>query len=174
MARVEELEALGLGPLGPGSELDEEAQALLALAAETYEAERRALALLARAEQSAFMLRSKLMARGFDARSIRSALSRLGSLGLLDDRRFATAYASSRLARRSEGPASLRAALQAHGIDGELAREVVGSLFSGEARAELLARAFGRELRRSGGDAAAARDRLRRLGYSAGEVADCG
>jgi len=174
LARVEELETLGLGPLVEGSELDDEAQALLALASETYETEHRALALLARAEQSAFMLRSKLEARGFGARSIRAALSRLESQGLLDDRRFAKAYASSRIARRAEGPVSLRSALQARGIDGALAKEVVGSLFSGEERAELLARAFQRELRRSGGDPDAARARLRRLGYSAGEVAGYG
>lgn len=170
MLRPSQLEELGLALPPPGSELDEEAEALLRLAAESYEAERRALGLLARAEQSSFMLRTKLEARGFGARSIRTALSRLESSGLLDDRRFALAYATSRLAHRAEGPLSLRAALQSRGIDGALAKEVADSQFSGEQRSILLAKALDRELHRSGGDVKIVRSRLRRLGFTFGEI----
>jgi SOS response regulatory protein OraA/RecX len=170
LLRISRLEELGLALPTAGSELDEEAEATVRLAAETYEAESRALLLLARAEQSTFMLRSKLEVRGFDGRAVRAALSRLESLGFLDDRRFAIAYASSRLARRAEGPLSLRAALQSRGIDASLAKEVADSQFSGEERSKLLAKALERELKRSGGDAKIVRSRLRRLGFGSGEI----
>jgi regulatory protein len=161
--------------LVPGRELDESQAAALALAAEAREAERRGLALLARAEQSSFMLRMKLEAREFSRRAVALALERLAAEGLLDDRRFASAYAASRLAHRgskAEGPASLVAALRERGVDRSLAAEAVAELLGPEERPSALASAASKELKRSGGDRGAARRRLRSLGFSSEEISD--
>jgi regulatory protein len=171
------VEELGLPPsaLAAGAELDEGGQALLALAAEAREAEKRGIALLARAEQSAFMLRAKLEAREFSRKAVALALDRLSAEGLLDDRRFARAYAASRLAHRSskaEGPASLVAALRERGIDRTQAAEAVAELLGPEERSAALEAAAAKELKRSGGDREAARWRLRALGYRSEEITE--
>jgi len=168
----DQLESLGLpaSSLAVGACLDDAAAALLALAAEAHEAERRGLALLARAEQSAFMLKVKLESRGFSARAVALALERLASERWLDDSRFARAYASSRLARRPEGPASLAAALRARGIDGETAAAALRELLDPETRKTALARAWEREFKRKGGDVSETRSALRRLGFTGSEI----
>jgi SOS response regulatory protein OraA/RecX len=168
-------EGLGLEPcrLVPGAELDETEAGLLALAAEAREAEKRGLALLARAEQSTFMLRGKLEIRGFSHRAVGIALERLSVSRFLDDRRFASAYAASRLARggsKAEGPASLIAALRERGIDRTIAAEVIAELLGPEERSQALAKATAKALKRSGGDRDAARIRLRELGYKSEEI----
>lgn len=183
------LEALGLEPgrLEPGTELESDEAALLALAAEEREAEKRGLALLARAEQSTFLLRCKLEQRAFSSRAVALALERLASGGWLDDCRYARAYASSRLARpgsRPEGPASLIKELRERGIDRSTAAAAVSELLGPEAedgaRAAALAAAADRIRRRSGRGGPAAsvesRDELRRqlreLGFKSEEISD--
>jgi regulatory protein len=174
---LELLEELGLSAsaLIPGSELDDAAGEILALAAEAHEAERRGLALLARAEQSSFMLRLKLEARGFSPRAAGIALDRLRAKRFLDDRRFAAAYAASRLGRlssKAEGPASLVAALRARGIERATAAETVAELLGPAERAAVLAVAAEKALKRSGGDRDEARRRLRELGFLSREISE--
>jgi regulatory protein len=177
LVKLDLLEELGL-PLSsmvPGTELDEAAQELLALAAEAYKAEKRGLALLARAEQSTYMLGAKLELREFSRKAVRIALDRLAAAGLLDDRRFAYAYAASRLARRNskaEGPTSLVAALRERGIDRTVAAEAVSRLLGPAERADALASAAAKELKRSGGDRDEARRRLRALGFMSEEISE--
>jgi regulatory protein len=170
------LEELGLGEaaLAPGSELDEKEAALIALAAEAREAEARGLSLLARAEQSARMLRAKLAARGFGEAAIRIAVRRLEEGGLADDRRFARAYAASRLSRRGgrEGPASLAAALRGRGIDAEAAASAVASVLGPEQRREALARAAAVAIKKSGSDRVEARAMLKSLGFGGSEISE--
>jgi regulatory protein len=166
---------LPLASLTVGAELDESAVEFLALAAETREAERRGLALLARAEQSTFMLRCKLEQRGFSGRAVAIALDSLSASGILNDRRFARAYTASRLGQRrskAEGPSSLVAALRERGLDRSLAAEVVAELLDPEERAEVLSRAAAKELERSGGDRDETRRRLRALGFKSEEITD--
>jgi regulatory protein len=170
--RPEQAEELGLLPdsIRPGAELEEPESDILALAAEAYEAEKRALSLLARAEQTAFMLAAKLESRGLSKKAARMALERLEAEGLLSDRRFAEAYAASRLSRRAEGPASLLSSLRGRGVDAETAKSAIASLLSPEQRQAALAKAAEKELRRSGGDREAARRRLRALGFKSEEI----
>ena len=165
---------MGLAPasLAPGADLDEDSALLLALASEAYEAERRALALLARAEQSAHMLRLKLAARGFSDKAVRLVLDKLGSEGLVSDSRFAEAYAASRLARRADGPASLIAALRERGVGRDAAKAAVAAVLGPEERARALARAADREIKRAGSDRDTARRRLRALGFDFGEISE--
>ncbi|HET7839517.1 MAG TPA: RecX family transcriptional regulator [Rectinemataceae bacterium] len=178
LVRLSLLGELGLEPstLVPGAELGELEGGLLALAAEVHEAEKRGLALLARAEQSAWMLRAKLETRGLSPRAVKIALGRLSASGILDDARFAAAYAAARLARRAEGPASLAAALRAKGLDGETVKAAVtaafGQVAAPEERRLALEKAAARELKRSKGDEGLARSRLRALGYKSAEIAE--
>jgi len=172
LVELELLDSLGLPPaaLAAGTELDEAGEAALRLAAEAREAEKRGLALLARAEQSAFMLKVKLGSRGFSGRAVSLALERLAERGWLDEARFARAYVASRLARRAEGPASLAAALRARGVDEETARSAIAALLDPEARRAALGRAWAAELKKAKGDPAAARSRLRALGFGSSEI----
>lgn len=172
--RPSQAEELGLvaASVFPGAELDETAAGLLALAAEAYQAEKRGLALLARAEQSAAMLRLKLEAKDFSRQAARIAAERLVGEGLLSDRRFAEAYARSRLARRAEGPASLLASLRNKGVDGEIAKEAIASVLGPDERLSAIAKAAEKELRRSDGDRDAARRRLRFLGFKSDEITE--
>jgi regulatory protein len=174
IAQVEEL-GLPAASLAVGMELDDAGQGILALAAEAREAEKRGLSLLARAEQSVFMLRMKLEAREFSRRAVGIAVDRLIAEGFLDDRRFADAYAASRLAHRSskaEGPASLVAALRNRGVDRTVAAESVAALLGPGEREAALATASTKELKRSGGDKDAARRRLRELGFRSEEITE--
>ncbi len=179
----DQAESLGLRPeaLVPGALLDDEALELLALAAEAREAGLRGLALLARAEQSAFMLKSKLEARGFSRRAVALALERLEAEGLLDDRRFAAAYAVSRLGRggsKPEGPASLAAALAERGVERPVAAEAIAAVLGPAERAAALAEAARRLSGRLGGPGkegrgalrAALRSGLRELGFKSDEI----
>jgi regulatory protein len=174
---LELVEELGLpqSALVPGSEIDDAGLEILSRAAEAREAEKRGLALVARAEQSTFMLRVKLEARGFSRGAIDIALARLQAKNFLNDRRFASAYAASRLARRSskaEGPASLVAALRARGVDRTTAAEAVAELLAPEARARALSTAAEKALRRSGGDRDETRRLLRELGFKSEEISE--
>jgi regulatory protein len=170
---------LSLARLEPGNELGEAESAILCLAAEAREAEKRGLALLARAEQSTFLLRCKLEQRGFSGRASSIALERLASSGWLDDRRFAKAYASSRLSRsgsKAEGPASLERELRERGIDRATAvatiSELLGPDCEPEARALALAQAAKKALKRSAGDRDETRRMLRELGYKSEEISE--
>jgi regulatory protein len=161
--------------LVPGAELDEDELAILALAAEEREAEQRGLALLARAEQSAYMLRTKLEIREFSRKAVALAIARLTASGLLDDRRFAEAYAAYRLAHRggaAQGPASLISALRERGIDRKIAAEAVAGLLGPEERMEALAKAADKVMKKASGDKDKARSLLRALGYSSAEISE--
>ncbi len=170
------LREFGLDPksIVAGVELTEEAEAALHSAAEVRKAEARGLALLARSEQSSFMLKTKLLSRGFSESAVCLALERLATAGYLDDERFARSYLRSRLSRRRgrEGPASLEAALRRHGIDSALAASSIAAVLDTEERREALNQAAVEALRRSKGDFVAARSRLVRLGFRASEISE--
>jgi regulatory protein len=126
-------------------------------------AEKAALQLIARAEQTAFNLALKLEKRGHDSVCIRAVIARLRELGLLDDRRYACLWLESRLTRQSS-PRRLLAALRARGIDRHDAEEALQRVLDAETEQRLLER-YAQKLRRKRGDedgSAAARRDLRR------------
>jgi regulatory protein len=158
--------------LAPGGECDDAALAELRHAHLLHEASEKAIELLARSEHSRFLLSRKLLQREFPEGVIRDALDRLEGRGYLDDRRFAEQWVASRVRRRPEGETALVAGLQARGVDGGLAREVVEA-FKGEFPEELeraIERAGARILRKSGVDAAELREKLHRRGFRASDV----
>lgn len=169
-------EALGrsFASLQGGARLGDEEAADLRLASRATEAESRAAALLARAEQSSRGLRAKLLERGFPARAVSLALERLGREGLLSDERYAEAWSRSRLSRAAEGPATILAGLRARGIDEDTAKRAIASVLGPEERRAALARAARHAATRGKGGGEEGRDELRRelrrLGFRAEEV----
>lgn len=154
--------------LAQGQELEEAALLALALASEATEAEKRALALLTRAEQCRSLLEVKLEKRGLKARAARLALDRLEAEGLLSDRRYAEAWLRGR--NLSEGPTKLLLGLRARGIDSKLAAEALATVLNPEERRLALGKALSRELSRAKGDKDETRVRLKRLGFRSEEI----
>jgi len=170
------LAGLGFDPaaLEKGREFGEAESALLALAADATEAERQAVALLARAEQTRSGLAAKLEKKGRSRRAASLALDRLLEEGLLDDRRFAEAWLRSRLgrlaSRAAEGPLRLAQGLRARGVDEETARAALAAVLGPDERRGALAKAAAREAAKLGGDREALGRRLRALGFKSGEI----
>ena len=80
--------------------------------------------LLAARDHSTLELRRKLARRGFDDATIDAALAELSAQGLVDDRRFALAYADQRT-RKGFGPLRIRAELRERGIPDQAISEAV-------------------------------------------------
>jgi regulatory protein len=159
------------GPVpSPGQEATEVFLAGAEEASGIYAAESKALELLARAEQTRYLLTLKLRKRGMGDGSIFPALDRLEKQGLLSDERFARAWAEERARRRGEGPARIAAGLAARGVSEELARRVCLDLYPEEARVDALLRAARRLLRSVRKDPDAVARRLRSEGWKPSEI----
>jgi regulatory protein len=102
-------------------------------------AEKIALRLIARAEQTSFGLTRKLVKRGLDAACVNTALSRLVELELVDDARFARLWLESRL-RLARSPRRLLAALTSRRIDRDDAEAALNSVLDEETEFALLSR----------------------------------
>jgi regulatory protein len=134
-----------------GAELDEEEAVDLVVAAKATEAEARGASLLGRAEQPRFILRSKLIERGYPGPSVELALDRLEREGFLSDRRYAEAWLRSRIERairagrssspgssRAEGPSSLILSLRARSVGEADAKAALSAVLDAETRRGLL------------------------------------
>ena len=84
-----------------------------------------AVALLTARDRTRFELARLLAARGFPQAEIESALDHLKEQGHLDDRRFATVWARSRVRAKPMGPFRLRQELDSKGVEEHLVREVL-------------------------------------------------
>jgi regulatory protein len=108
-------------------------------ASECLRAERTALRLIARAEQSVSGLTYKLERRGHGTACVIAAVSRLVELKLLDDRRFAQLWLESRL-RLTRSPRRLLSSLAGRGIDREDAQTALKAVLDEETEFALLKR----------------------------------
>jgi regulatory protein len=140
---------------------------LLERAAEAQEAEDKAQALLARAEQYRAGLERKLMAKKFSRAAIAAALDYLEERGWLSDRRYAQAWIRQRMRRHAEGPLSVKAALAAKGLSRDALALAIAAEFDEGQRSELLEQACGLlgghnddDMRRS----------LKKLGWKSAEI----
>jgi regulatory protein len=70
-----------------------------------------------------------LAARGFPQDEREFAINRLKEQGHLDERRFATIWARSRLRAKPMGPYRLRQELDAKGVEEHLVREVLREMY---------------------------------------------
>ncbi|XXF79861.1 regulatory protein RecX [Myxococcaceae bacterium GXIMD 01537] len=83
------------------------------------------LRLLSARGRSQHELRAALQRKGFSERVCEAALARLAGFGYLDDARFARERAASLLRRGRLGPEGVLRRLEAHGLEGEAAREAL-------------------------------------------------
>ena len=103
-------------------------------------AEKAALQLIARAEQSTYALSRKLEKRGHDPACARAVVMRLCETGLINDRRYAGLWLESRISRQASSPRRLLAGLCARGIDRDDAESVLKQTLDDETELRLLER----------------------------------
>jgi regulatory protein len=121
-----------LGPsLVPGVDLSPTVFARLQELADIEAAYRAALRSLATRGRARRDLRRRLIQKQHPPQAVDEALARLDARGLLDDRRFAMAYAA-RHAARGRGPARLVADLLSQGVDRAIADRAVGDALAEE------------------------------------------
>lgn len=152
-------------PPAVGEDLDEESERALRAAGTATLVESVALRLIAGREHSRRALAVKLLQRGFPEEALRAPLDRLQAKGLLDDRRFAELWLSSRLARRAEGPVKLVAGLRARGVSREDASAALRAVLDAETELSL-ARRFLEQL----APTEDSRRKLREAGFSSDAI----
>jgi regulatory protein len=113
---------------------------------EYTQAEKAALQLIARAEQSVFGLTRKLEKRGYPSAAIGEVIANLCETGLLDDRRFARLWLETRIERQTS-PWRLRTALCSRGISRNDADYALNETLDEETEMRLLRR-FAEKLER--------------------------
>jgi regulatory protein len=132
----------------PGAEISADEAALLRFAAGCYRAERAALALIARAEQTRSGLKGKLEHKGMDAAYTAAALDYLEKTGIINDGRFAELWLESKL-RQVRGhtgagrggklcPRKLLASLLGRFVPPGIARKAVAAALDAETERGLL------------------------------------
>jgi regulatory protein len=159
----------GEGYFFPDKAISAEEKAALDFAAGSYRAERAALRLVARAEQTRAGLSVKLEKRGHAAAHARAALSYLVEMSIADALRFAGRWIRSRLRRGTDSPLRLLSALCRRGIDRNVAREACRKALDLETETELLEKFIAKKypaLDGEGRDASVLRALLKREGFS--------
>jgi regulatory protein len=125
--------------LDSGRELSAQEEEALLFASSCYRAEKAALKLIARAEQSCLGLTTKLERRNHDYRVVKTVVSSLLERNLLNDERFAKLWVHSRLSYgKAQSPLWLRASLGKRGIDRNLSLKAVENLLDPETEYALL------------------------------------
>ena len=132
-----------------GREINADEEEAFRFASACLRAEKRALQLIARAEQTIFGLSRKLQKRGHDHDCIRAVVAQLCELNLLDDRRYARLWLESRISRQATSPRRLLAAIRSRGIDRHDAEAALKETLDAEAERLLLDR-YVQKLRRKG------------------------
>ena len=135
--------------LPDGVEINAAKEEDLRFASACLRAEKTALQLIARAEQTVSGLSRKLHKRGHDSACVRAVTQRLAELGLLDNYRYARLWLESKISRQGTSPRRLLAALCAKGIDLDDAERVLKETLNGETELRLLER-YAQKQRRLG------------------------
>jgi regulatory protein len=103
-------------------------------------AEKIALRLIARAEQSVSGLAAKLEKRGVDQSAARKVISGLLDKKLLDDTRYAELWIRARIGRKAPSPLSFLVSLEKRGIDREASLNAIRKVLDEETEYSLLVR----------------------------------
>lgn len=128
--------------LDVGVEFDDEETDSLLDAGFTCAVELKAVAYLARAEQSRFGLTRKLIEKKYDKKYVEAALTYLEGRGYLSDLRYATAWLNTRKINHSEGRSRLAAELAARGIAREVANKALDDFFTENDEDEICRKAY--------------------------------
>ena len=156
-------EVLAEAALRPGDAVTAAALAELQRRSETVLAQRRALALLARAMHSRRALARKLTQGGFGAAAVDHTLARLDELGYLDDAGYARLWVRSRVARGGDGRGKVLAGLLRYGISRQDAAAALDAEYPPELEAELCRQVAARLLDRQPADRRAVERAARQL-----------
>ena len=121
-----------------GRELSPIEEEELFYAADCYKAEKTALRLIARAEQSSFGLTAKLIRKGTDASVANDVIQKLIAKRLLDDIRYAELWVRSSLKKKSSSPLKLLSSLGKRGVDRSSSKKVLENILDEETEYSLL------------------------------------
>jgi regulatory protein len=160
----------------PGAEISAEETASLRFAAGCYRAERAALALITRAEQTRLGLKGKLERKGIDSAHIRAALDYLEELGIVSDKRFAELWLDSKLrhvdAERGGKlcPRKLLNSLLGRSIPADIARKALGAALDSGTERVLLDSYIAGTFPDFERDDVSIRRRLREAGFSSAAI----
>ena len=135
-----------------GVEFDEEQADLLMDAGLTCAVELKAVAYLARAEQSRFGLTRKLIEKKYDKKYVEAALTYLEGRGYLSDLRFAAAWLNTRKINHYEGRSRLAAELAARGIARDVAGQALDEFFTENDEDEICRKAYEKYSKKKSGD----------------------
>jgi regulatory protein len=110
-------------------------------AATCYRAEKKAMRLIARAEQFSLGLKAKLLRRGFDNATASAVVSYFLDSGLVNDGRYAERWIRARLSlRKAVSPRILFVSLRKRGIDTDTAGKALNKTLDPETEYALLLR----------------------------------
>lgn len=135
----EDREELGLSL---GMEVSPELYQTITERAEYLRCRQKSLDLISRRDHSEGEIKQKLTQRQFSSKISGQVILELKGQGLLNDRRYAENFVSSRIRRKNDGPRKLLSALAAKGIDRSLAEEMVQRCFDQEEENRVLQRAI--------------------------------
>jgi regulatory protein len=150
----------------PGTDLGGDEVEALRFAAACFRAERAALRLVARAEQTEAGLARKLERRGHSSACIRAAISHLAEREIVSDRRYARLWLQSRLIRDGRSPLQLLNALSGRGIDRDTARTALKSVLDFDHETALLRRFLVKKRLSGAGKDSFLKQRLKYEGFS--------
>jgi regulatory protein len=157
----------------PGRDVSAEEAAALRFAASCYRAERAALQLAARAEQTSFGVSRKLEHKGHDSACIRAVIAHLTDLDIISDKRYAELWLRSRIRRglnaSSSAPASPRklvTGLRGRGIAGDTAQGALKAALDLESELTLLRKYVEKSCPECTGKDPSVRQRLKFEGFS--------
>lgn len=149
--------------LRTGYSLDQSELITIETAHLMYLAEAQAMRYLARAEHSAFLLKRKLIKKGFDEQIIHPVLIYLQDKKALDDKRYAESFLRNRSISKKEGSIKLHALLIERGVSSKISTEVLSSYFENTSEQLLCEQALEKEKRLGKSD-----DTIRRSLYRKG------
>jgi regulatory protein len=132
-----------------GREINSSEEEAFRFASACLRAEKAALQLIARAEQTVYGLSGKLAKRGHDSACIRAVITRLTESGLLDNNRYARLWLESRISRQGTSPRRLLSALCAKGIDLDDATAILKETLDDETELRLLERYVRKQSRKN-------------------------
>ena len=147
-----------------GVEFSEEEADCLMDAGLTCAVELKAVAYLARAEQSRFGLTRKLIEKKYEKKYVEAALTYLEGRGYLSDLRFATVWLNTRKINHFEGRSRLAAELAARGIARDVATAALDEFFTENDEDEICRKAYEKLSKSKSGEKLTAA--LMRAGFS--------
>ena len=128
-----------------------------------------ALQAIGRRSYSVAQLRTYLTRKGIGPETIEAVLSELQEKGYLDDRTYATFFASDAVRLRRQGRRRIDLELEKRGISPELREEILAALFSEHAETDVALSALAKRFSRGDLDNPASRNRairfLQRKGF---------